>query len=58
MQKPGDICEVCRPFWEAREQKPKILQKLGVTIEHKHIVPACPFCDGDALKVAVLDNRE
>jgi hypothetical protein len=58
VQKVGDVCEVCRPFWEHREQEPKVLQKLGETIEKKIVVVGCEFCDGDALKVAALDNRE
>lgn len=51
MQKPGDVCENCREFWEKQELEPKVLQRIGSTIEHKIIVSACEYCDGPALEI-------
>lgn len=51
MQKVGDVCGTCREFWEKRGKEPKVLQRAGATKNHNAIVPLCPFCDGDALKI-------
>lgn len=56
MQKPGDVCENCRDRWEEQSMEPKVLQRLGTTVNHKHIVPACEYCDGDALRVYRSNN--
>lgn len=48
MQKVGDVCENCRPRWEKQEKEPRVLQRLGKT-QGGHIVPACPFCDGEPI---------
>jgi hypothetical protein len=50
MQKPGDVCENCREFWEKQDKEPKVLQRVGSTQEHKLIVPVCEYCDGPALE--------
>lgn len=59
MQKVGDVCEGCHDRWTKRDKEPKVLKRLsGVTQNHKTIVPACPYCDGDALKVSALGNHD
>jgi Zn finger protein HypA/HybF involved in hydrogenase expression len=53
MQKVGDVCENCRSRWESKDREPKVLQKAkGTTEEKKAVVPICPYCDGDAVKIA------
>jgi hypothetical protein len=59
MQKVGDACDNCREFWEKKNKEPKTLKRLGgVTQNHKVIVPACEYCDGDALKISALGNHD
>jgi hypothetical protein len=59
MQKVGDVCEGCRERWEEKEQEPKVLQKLpNATMNHKVIVPACEYCDGDVLVIAAMGNHD
>jgi hypothetical protein len=59
MQKVGDVCEGCREQWEDKGKEPMALQKLpGSTMNHKLIVPACEYCDGDIFVMAAMDNRD
>jgi hypothetical protein len=59
MQKVGDVCENCSDFWTKKEKEPKVLKRLsGVSQNNKMVVPACEYCDGDALKITKLDNHE
>jgi hypothetical protein len=57
MQKVGDVCEGCRERWKDKE--PKVLQKLpGSSMNHKLIVPACEYCDGDIFVISAMDHRD
>lgn len=58
MQKVGDVCDNCRPRWEAKQKEPKVLQVAANTTTKKGIkVPLCPYCDGDALSIINLGNQ-
>lgn len=51
MQKVGDICSNCVEFWKNRKKTGKVLVRGGTTMNHKTVVPLCPFCDGDAVRI-------
>lgn len=58
-QKSGDACEGCKERWIKKQQPAKILQRAsGVTMNHKMIVPLCPFCDGDAVAITAMGNHD
>lgn len=51
-QKVGDVCDNCLPRWEKQKMEPKVLQKASGTTQNKNaVVPLCPYCDGDAIKI-------
>ena len=54
--KPGDICQGCI---DIHKDDPKILQKVGSTINHSIIVALCPYCDGErALEIYAASQAE
>lgn len=58
MQKVGEICETCLPFWESKDKEGRKLKQLPGTTMNKHlVVPVCTFCDGNTLKIARQGNH-
>lgn len=58
MQKVGEVCETCLPFWRAKGKEGKKLRRLPGNTMNKHlVVPVCTFCDGDTLKTARQGNH-
>jgi len=44
LPKEGDICPSCK---DEHGDNPKRLVLIGTTQNHKILVPACPYCDGE-----------
>lgn len=58
-QKAGDVCANCQPRWEGKGKEPKVLVAATGKTESKGIVvPLCPYCDGDAIKIDKLGNHK
>lgn len=58
-QKIGDVCEECKPRWERKKIEPQVLVAASGKTEVKgEVVPLCPWCDGNAVKVSELGNHD
>lgn len=58
MQKPGEECSNCHARWV---QKGRMVQKVEAlpirTAKHDIEVVVCPWCDGNTIGIAKLDNH-
>lgn len=46
-QKPGEICESCKEFWESQNLSPRTMVSIGKDTDERGIeIVVCPHCDG------------